>query len=467
VSVDYDLIVWGGSPAGTYAAVMAAQRKARVALIVPPETSPSYGFEDGLTLPLPLRQGQNRLDPMRDAEDLSYQWLCEWVQTGVETLALMDSPPALEQLGIDLVQEWAEFQEKQGQIAIALSNRRLLSSAYLLAPETQPRIEIEGLASTGYLTPKQLVSLKSPPSSLAIIGSEPRGIEWAQFFQELGSQVTLITENPCILPQEEPEASNLIQAQLKALGVEILLETQVTQARPIEGQTWLQVGNRAIAVDNVLLVTLPALPFPAPTLEFLGVEWGDRGLRVNNKLQTTNPKIYACGDSLGGYLSLHLSLYEAKIAIKNALLLPFFTIDYQQLPYTVYSQPTLARVGLTEASAMRRYGDKVQVIQEDLKTNPAAVLSGEITGFIKVIVQPDGTILGATVLGTRAEELIQPLSLAIRHRLKLQALQDSPGVFGSVSQLLTRVGDRWQIEQFNQSYWSKTILNWWLSWKRG
>lgn len=148
-------------------------------------------------------------------------------------------------------------------------------------------------------------------------------------------------------------------------------------------------------------------------------------------------------------------------------MLPFFTIDYQQLPYTVYSQPTLARVGLTEASAMRRYGDKVQVIQEDLKTNPAAVLSGEITGFIKVIVQPDGTILGATVLGTRAEELIQPLSLAIRHRLKLQALQDSPGVFGSVSQLLTRVGDRWQIEQFNQSYWSKTILNWWLSWKRG
>jgi len=466
VSVDYDLIVWGGSPAGTYGAVMAAQLRARVALILPPETSHSYGFQDCLTLPLPLRQGQDGLNPIRE-DRISYGRLCQWVQAGVETLALIDSPAALEQLGIDLIQEPGEFEEKQGQIAIALSDRRLLSSAYLLSPETQPRVEIEGLASTGFLTPKTLASLESVPSSLAIIGSDPRGIEWAQLFQELGSQVTLITEDERILPQEEPEASDLIRGQLEALGVEVLPATQVTQGRSIEGQTWLQVENRAIAVDRVLLVTPPALPFPAPTLELLGVDWTNQHLRVNNKLQTTNPKIYACGNILGGYSLPHLSLYEAKIATKNALLLPFFTLDYQQLPYTIYSRPTLARVGLTEVGARSRYGNKVQVIQEELKTNPAAVLSGEITGFIKVIVQPDGTILGATVLGTRAEELIQPLSLAIRHRIKLQALQESPGVFGSVSQLLTRVGDRWQLQQFHQSSWSQTLLKWWLSWKRG
>jgi len=466
VSVDYDLIVWGGSPAGTYGAVMAAQLRARVALILPPETSHSYPFQDCLTLPVPLRQGQDGLNPIRE-DRTSYGRLCQWVQAGVETLALIDSPAALEQLGIDLIQEPGEFEEKQGQIAIALSDRRLLSSAYLLSPETQPRVEIDGLASTGYLTPKTLASLESVPSSLAIIGSDPRGIEWAQLFQELGSQVTLITEDERILPQEEPEASDLIRGQLEALGVEVLPATQVTQGRSIEGQTWLQVENRAIAVDRVLLVTPPALPFPAPTLELLGVDWTNQHLRVNNKLQTTNPKIYACGNILGGYSLPHLSLYEAKIATKNALLLPFFTLNYQQLPYTIYSRPTLARVGLTEVGARSRYGDKVQVIQEDLKTNPAAVLSGEITGFIKVIVQPDGTILGATVLGTRAEELIQPLSLAIRHRIKLQTLQESPGVFGSVSQLLTRVGDRWQLQQFHQSSWSQTLLKWWLSWKRG
>lgn len=466
MSVDYDLIIWGGSPAGTYAAVRAAQYRARVALILPPETSHGYSFQDCLTLPLPLRSGQNGRYPMRDGEALSYERLRQWVQVGVETLALIDSPTALGQLGIDLIQEGAEFEEKQGQIAVALSNRRLFSSTYLLAPPTQPRVEIEGLASTGYLTPKSLASLQSVPSSLAIIGSNPRGIELAHLFQELGSKVTLITEDAGILPQEEPEAANLIQSQLEALGVEILAETQVAQGRIIEGKTWLQVGNRAIAFDRVLLVTPPALPFPAPTLDLLGVDWTNQYLRVNNKLQTTNPKIYACGDILGGYPLPHLSLYEAKIATKNALFFPFFTLDYQQLPYSIYSKPTLARVGLTEAGARRRYGD-VQVIQEDLKTNPAAVLSGEITGFIKVIVQPDGTILGATVLGTRAEEVIQSLSLALHHRIKLQGLQESPGVFGSVSQLLARVGDRWQLQQFHQSSWSQTFLKWWLSWKRG
>jgi pyruvate/2-oxoglutarate dehydrogenase complex dihydrolipoamide dehydrogenase (E3) component len=404
---------------------------------------------------------------MSNGEALSYKRLCQWVQVGVETLALIDSPAALEQLGIDLIHEGAEFEEKQGEISVALSNRRLLSYAYLLAPATDPRVEIEGLASAGYLTPKSLASLQSVPSCLAIIGSAPCGIELAHLFQELGSQVTLITEDGRILPQEEPEVSDLIQSQLEALGVEILGETQVTQARRIEGKTWLQVGNRAIAVDKVLLVTPPALPFPAPTLELLGVDWTNQHLRINNKLQTTNPKIYACGDILGGYSLPHISLYEAKIATKNALLFPFFTLDYQHLPYTIYSRPTLARVGLTEVGARRRYGDKVQVIQEELKTNPAAVLSGEITGFIKVIVQPSGQILGATVLGTRAEEIIQSLSLAIRHQIKLQALPDSPGVFGSVSQLLTRVGDRWQLQQFHQSSWSQTFLKWWLSWKRG
>lgn len=404
---------------------------------------------------------------MRDGEALSYERLCQWVQVGVETLALIDSPAALEQLGVDLIYEGAEFEEKGGQISVALRNRRLLSSAYLLAPATEARVELDGLASTGYLTPKSLGSLQSVPSSLAIIGSEPGGVELAHLFQELGSKVTLITENSRLLPQEEPEVSDLIQCQLEALGVEILGETQVTQARLIEDKTWLQVGNRAIAFDKLLLVTPPALPFPAPTLELLGIDWTNQHLRVNNKLQTTNPKIYACGDILGGYSLPHISLYEAKLALKNALFLPFFTLDYQQLPYTIYSKPTLARVGLTEAGARRRYGDKVQVIQEQLKMNPAAVLSGEVTGFIKVIVQPDGRILGATVLGTRAEEVIQSLSLAINHQIKVQALPDSPGVFGSVSQLLTRVGDRWQLQQFHQSFWSQTFLKWWLSWKRG
>ncbi|MDJ1171971.1 NAD(P)/FAD-dependent oxidoreductase [Roseofilum sp. BLCC_M154] len=467
MSVDYDLIIWGGSPAGTYAAVMAAQYGARVALILPPESSHSYTVQDCLRLPLPLRSGQNGRYPMRDGEALSYERLCQWVQVGVETLALIDSPAALEQLGVDLIYEGAEFEEKGGQISVALRNRRLLSCAYLLAPATDPRVEIEGLASTGYLTPKSLASLQSVPSCLAIIGSAPCGVELAHLFQELGSKVTLITENSRLLPQEEPEVSDLIQCQLEALGVEILGETQVTQARLIEDKTWLQVGNRAIAFDKLLLVTPPALPFPAPTLELLGIDWTNQHLRVNNKLQTTNPKIYACGDILGGYSLPHISLYEAKLALKNALFLPFFTLDYQQLPYTIYSKPTLARVGLTEAGARRRYGDKVQVIQEQLKMNPAAVLSGEVTGFIKVIVQPDGRILGATVLGTRAEEVIQSLSLAINHQIKVQALPDSPGVFGSVSQLLTRVGDRWQLQQFHQSFWSQTFLKWWLSWKRG
>jgi len=479
MTVEYDLVVIGGSTAGVYAATAAAQLKARVALVKPqlsgtprgamvPEKS-GFRHKDCLhqvaRVAQLLRESHQfgiNVPATGDARGMQFADAQQWAATVESTLQSQQEPALLASLGVDVIIDRGEFVYHRNQPVFAVSDRRLRASAYLIATGSSPDVpDLEGLLSTGYVTTETLGSLEKLPETVVVIGSDPVGVELGQTLARLGSRVTLVVSSPQIFPKEDPEAGQLIQAQLEAEGIKVLTQTEVTQAKLLENKKWIQAGNKAIEADEIFLAMgqRPSLPdITCLNLEAVGVKWNRRCIQTNQKLQTTNPRIYACGDIIGGYRFGHLAIYEAVIALKNALFFPIFNVDYLPIPWAIFSSPELARVGLTEAQARRRYGKDVLAVRQYFKTVDAAVIRGETTGFCKLIGRRNGQILGATIVGPAASELIGTIALAMGQKIKLVSLNLDAIVRPTLSEIISQTALEWRRQRFTHNTRKQNFL---------
>ncbi|MDY6938447.1 MAG: NAD(P)/FAD-dependent oxidoreductase [Cyanobacteriota bacterium] len=475
MAFDYDLVILGGSPVAVEAAIAANALKARVALVEP--IAEEARFSAGNLPPnriLPLLEQMQRADQMGvswDADrdrpveprppeidfDRLRHWCVEANRSNHKSLAFLSS------LGIDAIRGNGEF-GCQPTLHFAVNGRRLRGRKYLLAVESRAiASKIEGLSETGYLTPQTLLDWigkeQKLPETLTIIGDDPAAIEIAQILVRLGTQVKLVVTGSHILPHEDPEAARWVQAQLEAEGVRITTQTTVTQAKQIDNKKWVQAGNYAIAADEILLATDRLPQIESFNLDAVDVAV-DRGrVLANAKLQTTNPKIYACGETLGGYSFENLSLYEAKLAIKNALFYPLWSVNYRTIPWAIFSEPTLARVGLTELQARRRYSEDLAILRSFF---PA----GNATGFCKAIVRSNGEILGVHLVGTDASELIHLFALAISKGLKMGDLDALASVSQTHSKIFDRMNAKWQQYRIQNNPLLESLLEAWSSFRR-
>lgn len=400
-----------------------------------------------------------------------------------------NSAEVLASLGIDVIVGCGEFCRRP-RLGFRVNNRLLRGRAYLIATGSRPEVpQIEGLQEVGYFTPldfwqetkpkageeeenaaksnlegfssftlrekvllgnranlnregensQQLTpSAQNLPGSWVVIGGSAIGIQLAQIMAKLGCDVTLIESGSGILPKEDLEASRLVQAQLEAQGVRILTKSQISHVRQIENKKWIQAGNEAIEADEILLAYGNESNLESLNLESVGVKFDRKGLELNEKLQTTNRRIYACGDVIGGYQFAHIAEYEASIALKNALFAPLFKVDYRSIPWAISCDPQLARVGLTEKQARKRYGKNVLVVRQYFKTLEKAQLLGKTSGFCKLIIRPHGEILGASIVGAEASELIGEIALAIRQKIKVGDLAYLPHVSLTLSEIISK-----------------------------
>ncbi|MBE9180664.1 NAD(P)/FAD-dependent oxidoreductase [Oculatella sp. LEGE 06141] len=487
MAVDYDLVILGGSAIARYAAAKAVQFKARVALVEPDPEMVSALDTDAFyahsvnqmgRMAQHLRRANERgiqwdgVDPSQSS--LSMQWPQgqTWTQLAAEVQAEARSLPLLAAQGVDVVLGQGEFSPRPS-LTVEANGRSLHARSYLIATGSRPAIPaIEGLAAVNYLTLASLstANWQTLPEKLIIIGAEPAGVELAQAFARLGSQVTLIINHSQLLPCEDAEAAYLIQAQLEAEGIRVLTQTAVIQTKRLGHKTWVQAGNQALEADAIVLATGHRPWVESLNLEGVGVKWHRRGIQVNRQLQTVHPRIYACGAVLGGYGFPQLARHEVDVALRNALFLPTRSVNYATVPWAVLTDPELARVGLTEAQARRNYGDEIMVLRYPFKALAKAQLRDETTGLCKLIVKPTGEILGAHLVGGDMSEFIGTIALAMQHTLSMDAIANLQTVSPSFSEVLSHAAADWQQQRRDRHpFWRDCLENWFnlrRSWSR-
>ncbi len=482
MTVDYDLMILGGASVGRDAAMRACQMGARVALIEPPTSTPLLS---SMVLGQTLVQLNASLGQQARLQQWGCQWgkpdaapqtpfdwatLQQWVKTQLEVMQASSFPlnslSRLAAQGVEVILEAGAF-HRRPQLGFSTNERTLRARRYLLAASSQPTIpQIEGLATVPWITLDSLAAQnwQTLPERLLILGNDPRGIALAQVLNRLGTQITLITTADRLLPSEDPEAAWLLQTHLEAEGVMILTQTEVTQIKQIEQRIWLQVGNQAIETDGIVLATPPQLNLTSLNLEAAGVKWQPRGVRVNRKLQTTHPRIYACGESLGGYADVGLARHEAEIALRNALFFSIHPVNYRCVPTAVFTDPQLVRIGLTTAQAQAMYGATVREVRQSLNVLPKAQIC-QNSGFCKLITLESGEILGAHCIGAEASEWIGSIALAMQHSVKLPALARSPHLSPTLAEVMQQAAQSWQTHY--RPEWQRELLETWFNFTRG
>jgi pyruvate/2-oxoglutarate dehydrogenase complex dihydrolipoamide dehydrogenase (E3) component len=459
MSTDYDLVIIGDTVAGIHAAVMAAEVQARVALVTQNGTAnrgdkrqvlQAAGYAHYHTQKLEQRQLWGE---MGTVGTIVWEQVGRWATVMEMTENAIASPTVLASLGIEVINDAGEFCRKPTP-GFTVNGRYLRSRTYLLATSNHFTVPvIEGLQSVPYQTPETILHrLNSPalPQSVLIVGHTPMAVELAQSLTRLGLQITLLTSTPSILPQEDPDTASLIQALLEAEGVELLTNMSISRLQQIEGKIWAQIGDRAIEVDGLLLALGQTPDVATLNLDAVGVHWDAAGLITNPKLQTTNPRIYACTNPTD-YDAPQIDLYRATIATRNALFLPLLTVKQPPLTWTVNTDPAVARIGLTEPQAVQQYKDDIVVLQQSFKTLFKSRLQGETTGFCKLIVRRNGTILGAHLVGAQADEMIGTIALAAQKNIKVQELATLAVPAHSFSEILRSTASQWQRQQLQQN----------------
>jgi len=333
---------------------------------------------------------------------------------------------------------------------------------------------IPGLVEAGYLTNETLFTLTELPPRLAVIGAGPIGCEMGQAFARFGSEVTLFEVEGRILPREDVDAARVVAARMKKDGVQFVLGASVTRVdgRGREKIVRYEAGGRTcdIAADALLLGIGRAPNVEGLGLEAAGVAYDTTaGVRVNDRLQTTNPRIFAAGDVCFPFKFTHAADATAQLVIQNALFPHPFGLGYARtgaliVPWATYTDPEVARVGLSEAEAAAQ-GIPVETVTCRLDEVDRAVLDGEDEGFARVhLKKGTDTILGATVVAAHAGDLISQLTLAMKAGLGLRAIAGTIYPYPTQAEVLKKVANAWRKTTFSRS--QQRILRRWFAWTR-
>lgn len=443
--VPYDIVVIGAGAAGLVVASAAAQLKAKVLLVEGSDRLGGdclwYGCVPSKAL-LHVALTVHRIRQAMAAGwvtlpgpagiSVDYLKVYEHIRSAQSYIANhADSPDRFRQLGVELVFAKGHFVDGR---TFEVAGRQVQARAFVIATGSRPWVPpLPGLAEAGYLTNESIFDLTRLPKSVAVIGAGPVGCELSQALARLGSEVTLIASRERILPKEDPEAAQVVQQQLTQDGIRILTRVRATAVGQEQGAKLLSLkansgagtaaaGDQVIRAEEILVAAGRIPNVEGLGLEAAGVQYTPQGIQVNAKLQTRNPRIYACGDVIGGPQFTHVAAYEAAVALVNALFFPLSQARYRVIPWAIFTEPELARVGLTESEARQQYGKDVVVLKQEFADVDRAQAEAAPLGFAKLICRRNGQILGAHLVGSQAGELIHEVVLAMSRRLPVSAL---------------------------------------------
>lgn len=427
MAVDYDIVVIGSSQEGIYAAKNAAQLEARVALVTQSDRFylPNDSlFNSSLSAVIRHRVACSRNFVTSPAENLSSSFdlskVSSWRENIETEVQGLNSLSVLAALGVDIIVGRGSFGNFP-QLGFQIKSRILKSSKFLLctgtnfAPDFADNTTLQRCLTLRDLTESSLADL---PNSAIVIGKDPSALALAQNLAAVGKQITLVVRDSSILSREDPDISILIQAQLEAIGVRVYTNFSIDRLEIADKRKTVIGNGTVLTAEEIIIADCRQPNISELNLTTVGVKYNRHRILVNRKLATTNPHIYACGDMIGGYQSPKIAEYEAKTILKNVLFFPWYKVDYHTVPWTVLTQPALARVGLNEAQA-RQKQEKLYVIRQYFNNVPKARVSDSALGICKLAIAPTGEILGCSIFGDSAAELIAIPALMMRHKIRL------------------------------------------------
>lgn len=471
MAVDYDIIIIGGGSGGLVVASAAAQLKAKVALVERHRLGgdclwfgcvPSKSFIHASRIAYQTKNAA-RFGVHTTPPTIDFTKAIAHVQQVIKNIEPHDSPERFEGLGVEVIFGDGQFIDNK---TFEVNGKKLKARAFVIATGSRPAIPlVPGLTEAGFLTNEQVFSLEKCPKSLAIIGAGPIGCELGQAFSRLGSEVTIISSRDHILPKEDPEAAMVVQQQFEEEGIQILQKSRAEAVEIAQDKKLIKSGNNSVIVDEILVSSGRAPNVESLNLQAAGVVVGKGGIKVNEKLQTTNSRIYACGDVIGGYQFTHVAGYEAVVVLTNALFFPMSKVNYRVIPWATFTDPELARVGLTEAQARSSYGEDVYVLKQAFSDVDRAQAEAATAGFGKIIVKGNGEILGAHIVGPSAGELIHEVVLAMANNLKVSALTGIH-VYPTLSEVNSKAGLLLKKRKFAKSKWQQNLLQKFFNWRR-
>ena len=350
---------------------------------------------------------------------IDFAAVADSVQRVIAEIAPNDSVERFEGFGVRVLRAEARFTSPR---TVRAGDVEIRPRRFVIATGSQPAIPpIRGLDEVRYLTNESIFANRQLPEHLIVIGGGPIGIEMAQAHRRLGARVTVLDVGP-LLPRDDPELSAVLAERLWSEGivgrpgVEIAEVEQAGQVIRVRLESGEQISGSHLLIAAGRRPTVEALDLAAA-----GIASTAKGITVDARLRTTNRRVFAIGDVTGGPQFTHVALYHAGIVIRNALFRIPAKVDYRALPWVTYTDPELAQVGLTEAEA-RAIERASRVLRWRFVENDRAQTERETEGMVKVVTRANGRILGTSILGAGAGDLILPWALAISQKLKIGAL---------------------------------------------
>lgn len=471
---DYNLIVVGAGSGGLVSAYIAAAVKAKVLLIEKHRMGgdclntgcvPSKALIASARMVHQAKQAQS-FGLKQVMVDYDFAEVMQRVQRVIATIAPHDSVERYTKLGVECVQAEARI---VGPHSVMFNGKTVTARAIVVATGARPLVpNIPGLAETSYLTSDTLWGLKTLPKRLVVLGGGPIGCEMAQAFARLGSQVVQVEAAPQILVREDADVIAEVTGRFKEEGIDLRVNHK---AVAVEGKTLICDHNGArveIPFDAILLALGRQANVTGFGLEELGVTLTPRKtIAADPLMRTSVPSIYCVGDVTGPYQFTHAAAHQAWFAAVNALFGPFktFKADYRVLPWVTFTDPEVARVGLNEKDA-KAQGIAYEVTKFGFDELDRAIAEEATHGFVKVLTKPGcDVILGVTMVGHHAGDLIAEFVLAMKHNLGLNAILGTVHSYPTMAEANKYAAGVWR--KAHSPAWVLRILEGFHRWRRG
>jgi len=462
MNYDFEVTVIGGGAAGLFAASVANKLGAKTCLVEKTRLGGDCTWFGCMPSKAILKSASVANLFKRHAEfginlegkfDIDTNKVMSHVKDVVSEISTHHPVEVFEKRGIKVIIGPPQFIDTS---TLEVNGKRITSKKFIICTGSHPVIlPIEGLKDINYLTNENIFDLERLPESLIVLGGGPIGLELSQALNRLGVKVSVVEMMDRVLFREDKEAAAVLEEKLKAEGLRILTGKKAVKFAQKSGKVFATLESKdgkqeEISAENVLVTIGRAPNLEGLGLEKAGVEFTKKGVNVDDYLQTTNKNIFACGDVVGPYMFSHVAAYQASVSVRNCLFkkLAWQKVNYQNVAWATFTEPELSHLGLTEEEAREKYSD-ARVHKTDYTSSDRAITDLEKEGFVKVITDKKGYVLGGHVVGAQASEIIQGLLVAKSLKVPLSKLAQILFVYPTLSELIKKTAAKPLVESAN------------------